>query len=62
MEKPGKPTLRAQGKAPKPNYIIIPAAGSLMGPCKALENMTTDEINSIVKRMVETYGAKRKTQ
>lgn len=46
-------------KWPYPNYIIIPAAGSLIGESEALRGMTAAQANELVDRIVKDHGARR---
>jgi hypothetical protein len=51
-------SLRAQGKAPIPNYIIKPVAGSLIGDVPALRD-DLERTNAVVERMLRASGVQR---
>jgi hypothetical protein len=50
-------TLRARGLAPIPNYIIVPAAGSLVGDIPSLRD-DPERANAVVTRMLANSGVK----
>lgn len=52
-------SLRASGRAPKVNYIIIPAAGSLLGDVPSLRD-NRDRTNAVADRMLASSGARRR--
>ena len=56
--KPPRLTLRARGLAPVPNYVIRPAAGSLVGDIPALRD-DPERANALAQRMIEQYGVRR---
>ena len=63
--KPRKPSakssqlsLRARGLDPRPNYIIKPAAGSLVGDIPSLRD-DPERANGVVTRMLANSGVKR---
>jgi hypothetical protein len=51
-------SLRAQGKAPRANYVIIPAAGSLFGNATFLRD-DPERAQSVVDRMLANSGVPR---
>lgn len=53
-------TLRARGLDPRPNYIIKPAAGSLVGDIPSLRD-DLERANAVVARMLANSGARRRT-
>jgi hypothetical protein len=48
-------SLRAQGKAPRENYVIIPAAGSLFGNAKFLRD-DPERTQAVIDRMLANSG------
>ncbi len=55
---PKRGTLRARGIAPRPNYVIRPAAGSLVGDVPSLRD-DRDRTNEVVARLLASSGANR---
>lgn len=51
-------TLRARGLEPRADYIIIPAAGSLVGDIPSLRG-DVERANAVVARMLKASGARR---
>ena len=51
-------TLRARGLEPRANYIIRPAAGSLVGDIPSLRD-DPERANAVVARMLANSGARR---
>ena len=52
-------TLRARGLEPRANYVIKPAAGSLVGDVPSLRD-DPERANAVVARMLENSGARRR--
>lgn len=51
-------SLRAQGKAPIANYVIIPVTGSLIGDVPSLRD-DVQRSNDVIERMLATSGVQR---
>lgn len=52
-------TLRAQSKEPRANYIINDVRGSLIGDVPSMRGMSADEINLMLRRILDNHGARR---
>lgn len=52
-------SLRAQGLAPRANYVIIPVAGSLFGDIRSLRGKR-DRSNTVADRMLASSGVQPK--
>ncbi|MDQ0768186.1 hypothetical protein QF031_000935 [Pseudarthrobacter defluvii] len=53
-------TLRARGIAPRPDYVIKPAAGSLIGDVPGLRG-NKERTNAVVERMLASSGVRRRS-